>query len=251
MSSTKKDANKGELPSIWLRPRRAARKALPPLSQERIVQEAISLLDEQGFEGLSMRRLAERLGAGAASLYWYVATKEDLLELVMDVILQDISREEAPSSDWRTELQRLAAGLRAIILRHPWSGQLLGAYPQLGPNALAFTEAVLRALDRAGLAGPLLDGALSAIFHYVIGCALTDAALQVSMQRSQIDEDDWHNAIKKLLEEEEQRTALMAYLSQRSHDDIEQRFLLGLKCVLDGLEQWSRGNAPSSERANA
>ncbi|GAA1644213.1 TetR/AcrR family transcriptional regulator C-terminal domain-containing protein [Nonomuraea maheshkhaliensis] len=76
----------GSAGDVWLRPAARAAREAPPLSRDRIVAEAIALLDEEGADRLTMRRLAERLGTGSTTLYWHVKTKDDVLDLALDAI---------------------------------------------------------------------------------------------------------------------------------------------------------------------
>src|SRR4051812_16996021 len=101
--------------SVFLRPPRA-RTGQPALSREQIVKAAIELLDAQGPAGLSMRRLGTHLGAGATSMYWHVANKDELLELVMDEVLGEVYVPEAGDTTWRVALTIWADGMRAMLL---------------------------------------------------------------------------------------------------------------------------------------
>src|SRR5690242_3117266 len=93
--------------SVWTRPPRS-RGGQPTLSREQIVHAAVELLDEKGLDGLSMRRLGSRLAAGATSLYWYVATKDDLLELALDEVMGEIEIPDTDAADWRTAASAVA-----------------------------------------------------------------------------------------------------------------------------------------------
>ncbi|MGY2061454.1 TetR/AcrR family transcriptional regulator, partial [Nocardia gipuzkoensis] len=108
-----------EIPSVWTRPQRP-RRDTPALSREQIIAEAIELLDSEGFEALSMRRLGTKLNAGATSLYTHVANKDELLELIIDEVLGEIAIPDAPEPDWRSALLRLGRDIRAGLLRHTW-----------------------------------------------------------------------------------------------------------------------------------
>ena len=97
--------------------------ALPrevPLSKQRVVVEAIRLADREGVDGLSMRRLAGALGAGAMSLYHYVANKEELLDAMIDVVFEEI---ELPpeETDWQSAMRQRAVSARQVLARHPWA----------------------------------------------------------------------------------------------------------------------------------
>jgi len=159
--------------TIWLRrepdrPRRAA-----PLTRERIVATAAALLDEGGIEGLTMRRLAQRLAVTSTALYWHVATKDDVLDLALDHIFGDVEL-PAGGGDWRDDVRALTLSWRAVMLTHPWAPSLIGR-PMLGPNVLARTEFLQAALVRGGLSGFRLAVVTRLLANYVIGAALTEA----------------------------------------------------------------------------
>lgn len=93
-----------------------------PLSRERIVATAVELLDAQGVDGLTMRRLTDRLGSGVMSLYWHVDNKEDVFDLALDSVLQYRGPPQmVESRDWRGEVVHMLEDWRASMLRHPWS----------------------------------------------------------------------------------------------------------------------------------
>jgi AcrR family transcriptional regulator len=138
-------------PPPWQRlPDRQARRRAP-IRREAIVDAAVRLLDREGLGALSMRRLAEELGTGAASLYWHVGSKDGLLDLVFDRL---IGEEEVPDPDparWREQLKDVARAQRRISLRHPYLVRIsIGRIP-MGQNALRYTERVLAILRAGGL----------------------------------------------------------------------------------------------------
>ncbi|MER7334051.1 MULTISPECIES: TetR/AcrR family transcriptional regulator C-terminal domain-containing protein [unclassified Micromonospora] len=160
-------------PPVWLRaePSRARRK--PPLTPERIVDAAVTLLDEHGIEGLTMRRLAQRLDVTSTALYWHVKIKDDVLDLAVDRIFGDVPIPDV-SDNWLEDIRALARAWRAAMLRHPWAPRLIGR-PMLGPNVLARTEFLQSALVRGGCRGLQLAVATRMLANYVIGASLTEA----------------------------------------------------------------------------
>ncbi|MGK5672198.1 TetR/AcrR family transcriptional regulator [Micromonospora sp. URMC 106] len=160
-------------PPIWLRaePSRARRK--PPLTLERIVDTAVTLLDEHGIEGLTMRCLAQQLDVTATALYWHVRTKDDVLDLAVDRIFGDVPIPDV-SDNWLEDIRVLVRGWRGAMLGHPWAPRLVGR-PMLGPNVLARTEFLQSALVRGGCRGLQLAVATRMLANYVIGAALTEA----------------------------------------------------------------------------
>jgi len=155
---------------LWARPEPGDRQ--PRLTRALIAQAALAIADTEGFDAVSMRRVAARLGAGTMTLYHYVRTKQDLIALMDDALMGEVlvADEELPA-DWRAALSAIARRTRAIFARHPWALlSMRGAPP--GPNGMRHFEQCLAAvaampLDKAGK----LD-LLSLVDDFVFGHAL-------------------------------------------------------------------------------
>ena len=118
-------------------------------SKEKIAALAIRIADAEGLEAASIRRIAVKLGSGAASLYRYVASKQDLFDLMADSVLGE---DRMPRSrDWRTDLRKAARLYRAMYLRHPWMLTVSGFRMLNGTNLLRWIEFTLSAIDGHGL----------------------------------------------------------------------------------------------------
>jgi TetR/AcrR family transcriptional regulator, tetracycline repressor protein len=139
-------------PPPWQRaPERPARRRRDPISRDAIVKAAIDLLDRDGLTALSMRKLADELGAGAASLYWHVGSKDGLLDLVMDEVIGEGNVPDPDPERWAEQLKQVARDQRAASLRHPWIVRVsIGRIP-MGPNALRYSERILAILRAGGL----------------------------------------------------------------------------------------------------
>ncbi|MUN42192.1 TetR/AcrR family transcriptional regulator [Actinomadura litoris] len=211
--------------SVWLREERPRRDA-PPLTRERIVAEAVALLDEEGAARLTMRRLAERLGTGSTTLYWHVRTKDDVLELALDAIFGDVP--VPPPGPGRAGVVALMSGWRAAMLAHPWSAAVLGGRPLLGPNVLARTDRLYGALAATGLSGTELAGAAYAVANYVIGSALMEVGA-----RSAPDE----RGAGEYLERTRDRYPHLAEHGRLRGDGWDTAFAQGLGYLLDGIER--------------
>ncbi|MEU9019464.1 TetR/AcrR family transcriptional regulator [Actinomadura sp. NPDC048394] len=240
--------------SVWTRPRRARREQ-PTLTRDQIVDAALELLDAEGLDGLSMRRLGTRLNSGATSVYWHVANKDELLELALDRVMgevrvprPDTRPDTAPGADggaggWRAAVAGYARDLRAMIHRHPWTVPLFGAQPMIGPNATRVLDEVIGAFDGAGLTGMALDNAMSLIADYVIGAAGSEASWQDV--HGTATGEDWVQALGPYLAEiAERHPRLTAHIREvwvrDTADVVEARFDYGLACVLDGIEARTR-----------
>lgn len=146
------------------------------LSKHRVVVEAVRLADVEGADGLSMRRLATALGAGAMSLYHYVASKEELLDAMIDVVFDEI--EFAPEeADWQTAIRRRSLSARQVLARHPWAIGLMESRTSPGPANLRHREAVIGRLRRAGFPVVMATHANWLLDCYVYGFALQEANL--------------------------------------------------------------------------
>jgi AcrR family transcriptional regulator len=160
--------------SVWLggKTRRGGRGGGQPsgLDRERITEATVRLLDAEGLARFSMRRLAAELNVTAMSVYWYVDTKDDLLELALDAAFGEMELPDAGADeDWRDQLRALAREYRSLLVRHPWLSPLAGTFLNIGPNNIAFAHAVQRVIRRSGLPTHGLAAAISAVFQFVYG----------------------------------------------------------------------------------
>ncbi|MGH8931364.1 MAG: TetR/AcrR family transcriptional regulator [Egibacteraceae bacterium] len=219
--------------TVWFRDEQRPRK--PRLSQERIIQAAIELLDAEGVDGFSMRRLAARLDAGTMSLYAYVAAKEDVLDLALDAVMAEIEVEGTADAPWRAILTRQLVESRQVMRRHPWIPGLIGTRPLLGPTALARSELFYTALTRAGLDGPRLIAAVGALTFYVNGYVAAE-----NVWRSWVGDPSQEAELRRQVQEHIAKHAdLYPTLSQHAqldNADFDGGFALGLKIILDGIE---------------
>ncbi|MEV0106661.1 TetR/AcrR family transcriptional regulator C-terminal domain-containing protein [Nocardia sp. NPDC050799] len=234
-------ADEQPIPSVWTRPRR---KEQPALSRERIVADAVRLLDADGIEALSMRTLSTRLGAGATSLYRHVANKDELIELVVDevygeLVVPDVHEQTA----WRTAARETADNLRAMILRHPWMTSMLGqsGLAYLGPNMMRLNERLLTVFETAGFAPDERDHAMSTLVAYVMGMASSEAAYLSTLARSGKDERVWLESLGSAAEQATRehprlREEFAAIRDRDPRRARESAFDYGVQRVLDGLQ---------------
>lgn len=245
-------SNPGFADSVWTRPPRT-RSGQPALSREQIVRAAIELLDADGAAGLSMRRLGTRLGSGATSVYWYVANKDELLELAVDEVMGEVYVPDVGDTGWRIGASILAAGLRTMLLRHPWVIGLLGVRPNLGPNAMRMGERTVALLTAAGFAGMEVAHVTAMLTAQAIGSATTVAAVTTVSRKTGRSVREMVADVEPYLERiapdhpqydrwwREARDA--AADPERVWDE---GFAFGLDRLLDGLEAWlaDRKGAP-------
>ena len=199
----------------------------PALSLDRIVTTAIDLLDAQGADGLTMRRLADRLGSGAMSLYWHVASKEVVFDLALDSVLEYRAPPLTPESqDWRGEIVHMLEDWRAIMLRHPWSASLLPRRA-LGPNILTRLELLSKTLSGAGVADADLNVSIWSLWNYVMGATITRGSFDLS--------DDDRAAGQQRLTRLSERYPTIERSRLLLDNDWDGAFRKGLDFLLDGV----------------
>lgn len=181
----------GRGPSIWTRPQRSARGPAPEHSREEIAAAGITLADARGLSAVTMRSAAAAIGTAPASLYRYVATRDELVELMADQVYGEISYHEPRSGDPVADLLRLGQQSRAVYHRHPWLLDVpaTGIFP--GPNAVAFIEHTLAALAAVDLTGPeklVTVGLFSGVVRLF-------AQTEISQRQAGQDTAQWQNSL--------------------------------------------------------
>jgi AcrR family transcriptional regulator len=222
-------------------PRRAA-----ALSRDEIVRVAIEVADAEGADAISMRRIARELNAGTMSLYWHVASKEELLDLMMDAV-QGERQSPDPSGDWRRDMREFAMNSRRSLHRHPWMMDFLGGRPPTGPKSLQNTERSLASFDGLGLDQPMAIDIVTTVGTYVMGAVLREVQERNGdslreQHLAGLTEDERQRAMTEFAERIRatgRYPRLMALIDEDYDPDAAQtrdaRFEFGLDCLLEGI----------------
>ncbi len=167
-------------PPPWARESgtRRTRADKPALSRDAIVAAAIRVIDEEGFEAVSMRRVAQEFGTGAASLYAYVANKDELMDLIVDeIMLESAVDDQEPAEDvvdWQEQIKAMVrAGYHTLIAHRDIAKAMLGRIP-FGPNGLRNVENMLKLLRAHGMPDYVAAYAGDLIGQYMVGTAIED-----------------------------------------------------------------------------
>jgi AcrR family transcriptional regulator len=225
---------------------RQAPRRVRSLSRGEIVAAAVKVADAEGSGAISMRRIARELNAGAMSLYWHVASKDELLDLMLDAV-EGEQEFPAATGDWRTDLRAMALTQRSVLHRHQWLMDFIGGRPPLGPNTLRNLELAMAVSDTMGLDVTTSFNVLSTISTYVMGAVLREFRESRVAQRD--EEQVGHLS-------EAERYEMMAAHAERlrttgrfphflrifdegidpdAPETRDARFEFGLDCVLDGI----------------
>lgn len=219
---------------VWERPEPPDRPAPAPLSRERLVRAAIQLADADGLDAVSLRKVAAALDVGPMRLYGYIATKEELLDLMVDAVYAEI---RPTGDDWRQVLRSVAEATRQAAHQHEWLADLIGGRPQLGPNTLAAGDAVVAAMSGVDL--DTVVPAVAAVNAYVVGAVRREIAERRAERASGMSIKQFQAAYGPYLV----RTfatgrfpALATVVRDGPHLSADENFRTGLEFLLDGIE---------------
>ncbi|MEU4546797.1 TetR/AcrR family transcriptional regulator [Nonomuraea dietziae] len=226
-----------EYVNIWMRSERPARGPKPAYSRAQITEAAVRIADAEGLEAATMRRIAAEIGAGAMSLYRYVPSRDDLVELMADRLMGEIDVEGLPSGDWRADLTRYAHGMRAMWLRHPWIATVHRSLPSFGPNQLRLIERVMGALDVHVSIDENL-GLMAILTGYVEGALREEVSWAEEVRRSGLSESEWmarsSPRVHQLMESGQYPIFTKIVTEARQlHLSRDDQFRYGLERVLD------------------
>lgn len=148
----------------------------PALTRDRVLEGALALADEMGMERFTIRRLAERLETKPMSIYHHVASKEEIVDGMVERVFDEI---ELPPEDmeWQGAIRRRCLSARAVLRRHPWAPPFMESRPSPGPAVLRHHDAVLATLRRGGLSWELTAHGYATLDSFVYGFALQEANL--------------------------------------------------------------------------
>jgi AcrR family transcriptional regulator len=241
-----------ELPQPpWQRlPDRPARRRRDPINRDAIVDAAIRLLDAEGLDALSMRRIADELGTGAASLYWHVGSKDGLLDLVFDRLIGELAIPDPVPDRWREQLKDVARAQREVSLRHPYVVRIsIGRIP-MGPNALRYSERVLAILRAGGLPPRLAVQGSHLLIATVNGFTLDETGVGDSPADHDSDQGGASMVRDYLASLPPQAfPTLVAMADEYGHADPDERFELLIDIFVDGLARRAASAASAASGA--
>jgi AcrR family transcriptional regulator len=228
-------------PPPRLRRRAPAQPRRTTLSVEAIVAAAVAVLDESGVAGLSMRRVAERLGTGAASLYAYVSGKDELLELVFDDLIGHVTLPDPDPARWREQLIAMLDEFHGILVSHRDAALAgLGRVPST-PNALAAAECMAALMRAGGLSDLVIALGLDQLMLYVAASAFEQSLYEHGeMTREEVEQyfEDVHAFIASL--PADRFPVLASIADDMIAADGDERLRFGLDALIAGLEAVSR-----------
>jgi AcrR family transcriptional regulator len=230
-STTGRSRPVSDLPTPpWASPRgrRPRRSARPPLDRDQIVAAALRIVDAEGIDALSLRRLADALGVTAMSIYWHVRDKAELLELVGHAVLAEV---EIPPvrGDWREQLRDVHVAMIGALQRHPNTVDILIGRARFGAGGLALFERILASLLGAGFSTEAAFDAYSSLYLFTLGFMAT------SNRTPEFREIQREGLLYMLTLPEDRFPSIRAVAPVIGRRSMEDQFAIALDIQIEGI----------------
>lgn len=208
--------------------RRRARK--DGITEQRITAAALRILETDGHDALTMRRIAQELGTGPASIYRHVASREELTVLVVDHVLGLHDATPPANGDWRQTARWGAGELRRHLLAHPAVVPLITSAQMLGPNSMRGRDFALRTLISAGFSPHVAVRSYLSIVHFTVACVQLDlrTAAHTDHQRQVLHDYFAHQDPTRYPE-------VVTHADVLATHNSDAEFTFGLNAILDGI----------------
>ena len=208
-----------------------------PITPEKLADAAVRVIDAEGLDGLTVRRLAQELGIGTMTLYWYVQNKDEILDLVGDRLLAAAA---FPSleQDWQVSVRQGAAAVRGALLSHANAVPVMIGRRSLGPNGLRLTEQTLGVFRAAGLDANDAADAYFTFLTYVTGFCVQQTSSVSLPNVSDADMGTYAQMIGQYIQTlpPERYPNLRAAAHRVFTAGPDERFAFGVECLIAGLE---------------
>lgn len=236
----------GTLSRLWGTHEIPSRGPKHALTSAEVVAAAIEVADADGdLAHLSMRRVADSLGVGTMSLYTYVASRDELIEMMLDNVYGEAVRDHQArtATDWRHDLRAVADVNWTLYLRHPWVLQIFTGRPALGPNAIAKYDQELAAIDGIGLTDLEMDAVLTLLLTHVEGVARRRVEADRVIERTGITDQQWWQQAGPIFAQVfdatrfplADRVGQAAGQAHQAAHDPEHAYRFGLDRLIDGV----------------
>ena len=242
---------------LWGMREQPTRGPKPSLSVGQIVQAAIEIADSNGLEAVSMRKVAEGFGVTTMSLYRYVPSKNDLLELMLDAIAAPGPDPSKTPGHWRAALHWWARQNLDVLRRHPWLVRIPLSHPPFGPNNINWMESALRAMEGTALGPEQRMWVLILLSGYVRTQAAQELAFQEGARITGVEPEEWSRVYAEMLRKvvEEGEHPALARIVESGVFDVpvqgpDEDFEYGLTLLLDGIEAMINSRLPAGEQGS-
>lgn len=226
----------------WRASRRPSAPPKTPLTREAIVDAALRVLDREGMDGLSMRRVGEELGTGAASLYWHVRNKEELLQLLFERAMGEIDLPTPDPTRWREQLKDLGRQSRALMRRHRDIGRIsLGRVPA-GPTLAGLTEWLFELLQPVGIPDLVIAYLGDLMGLYVGAYAFEESLGVITPTGEDLSPEEFVAMLREYVASlpRERFPRTVDAVDELFAGGPDERFEFGLELIVRGVETYAR-----------
>ncbi|AVE41566.1 MULTISPECIES: TetR/AcrR family transcriptional regulator C-terminal domain-containing protein [Providencia] len=202
----------------------------PKITRLQILETALQLLETEGIDGLTMRKLADALNIKAASLYWHFSNKLSLVEGMADHIVAEVALNECDSDDWKSNLLKITTQLRKALLQHRDGARVFAGTYAISDNVLRINNALIKTFVQSGMSADKAASCTMTVFYFILGCCIEQQAALFSNGN---DLQEKLNEFNKLSNDKypytwEAKATLFS-------DNYDQRFIDGLNLIIGGL----------------
>jgi AcrR family transcriptional regulator len=198
-----------------------------------VLAAAMKLADEGGIKAVSMRKIAQELGVEAMSLYNHVASKDDILDGITELVASEVDLAQ-DEPDWRTAMRRRAVSAHHVLREHSWACNLWMSSATFGPGRMGFADAVLRGFREGGFPEDLTYHAFHVVQSHIMGFTMYVASFDFDVEELERLAADFLETFPV-----DKYPDLAQHIRQHAEpeDEHEGTFEFGLDLVLDGLER--------------
>lgn len=227
-------------PPQWRRPEKPVRRRRP-LSQELIVDTAMRVLDAEGLDALSMRRVALDLRTGPASLYAHVASKDELLELMVDRVVGEMEIPVPDPARWQEQIVESAIAAHRVWARHPGIARAALANLPVGPNSLRYSEATLAILRAGGVPAQQAGWFIDRLSLYVLADAFEESLHRERGRHTEEDAQEYHEQIRAYFHglPPDRFPVITSMVGELLGGGCDERLRFGLDLLVRGLASYA------------
>ncbi|EJD6043603.1 TetR/AcrR family transcriptional regulator C-terminal domain-containing protein [Providencia rettgeri] len=207
---------------------------MPKITRLQVLETALTLLETEGIEGLTMRKLADAIGIKAASLYWHFSNKQALLEGMADHIVATVAINFQYKQDWKANLITLTSQLRDALLQHRDGARVFAGTYVISDNVLRINNALIKTFVQSGVSANQAASSTMTVFYFILGCCIEQQAAIFSADSDLINKESEFNQLSqdKFPYTWEAKEMLFS-------NNYDQRFIDGLNLIINGLEKIS------------
>ncbi|MDV5225234.1 TetR/AcrR family transcriptional regulator C-terminal domain-containing protein [Providencia rettgeri] len=202
----------------------------PKITRLQVLETALMLLETEGIEGLTMRKLADALNIKAASLYWHFNNKQALVEGMADHIVAMVAVDFQYEDDWSTNLIKITSQLRNALLKHRDGARVFAGTYIISDNVLHINNALIKTFMQAGIPVESAASSTMTVFYFILGCCIEQQAATFSADSDFINKESEFDQLSK-----EKFPYTWEAKEMLFANNYDERFLDGLKLIIDGL----------------